>query len=686
MRKLSIDIETYCEIDILSAGAYRYAEESEIILFGYSVDDGQVQCIDMSDWLQQVSEWDYHITDILPPHILKALTDPDVIKTAHNAPFEISNISNYFGIKLDPSQWRCSAVLSANAGYPLSLDGASQAIGTVQKKDKEGKDLIRYFCVPCKPTKANGGRTRNLPEHAPEKWAKFIDYCKQDVATERDISDTLSWVNIPQSEQNLWQLDQIINSAGVKVDIRLAKNAIEMDERFRKRLTEEAKSITGLSNPNSPVQLKDWLSAVEGVPVTGLTKDTVKAMLKTFRNKNARRILEIRKEMAKTSVKKYMAIINAVGLYDRIRGLIQFYGANRTGRWAGRLVQVQNLPTIDYDSAVLDAIRQLVLEGNDELLELIYGPIPAQLSQLIRTCFIPEDGHRFIVIDYSAIEARVIAWLANEQWRLDVFKGDGKIYEASAAAMFKVPVESIDKGSPLRKKGKVAELACGYQGGINALIKMGGEEMGLTEEEMRDIIAAWRKASPNIVKLWHGLENAAKEAIRTGMLIKYGDKGIAFKMKRGTLHFLLPSGRCLRYPKAALELAEIKIPEKVKITVNGEIVEKTIYNRKTVEKITFWATNQTTKQWEKSDTYGGKLTENLVQAAARDCLANGMMNLHGAGYKIVMHVHDEVVLEMPKGVGSLKEATSLMCRLAPWMKGLPLTADGFEADYYKKEE
>lgn len=933
MRELSIDIESYSEIDI-KAGVYKYAERAEILLFAYSVDGGEVECVDMTE--------DNMCDAALPPKIFEALTDPNVIKKAFNANFERTVIGEYFNTYLDPEQWQCTMILAASAGLPLSLDEASKALGTAEKKDTIGKALIKYFCVPCKPTKANGGRTRNLPEHAPEKWAQFIEYCKQDVVTEQAICDSLSWLKIPAKEKELWDLDQKINERGVKVDMSLVHSAIRLDKTFRERLTNEAVNITGLDNANSVAQIKQWLEDEEMTDVKSLSKDSVQALIKTVDSEKAKRVLQIRAEMSKTSVKKYTTAIKAISSDGRVRGMFQFCGANRTWRWAGRILQLHNLPKITYeDPLVLDQLRNLVLEEDADTIDLCFGSIPNQLSELIRTMFVPEKGSRLLVGDYKAIEAVLLAWLAGEQWRLDIFKGEGKIYEASAAAMFNVPIETIKKGEgnyPLRAKGKVAELACiaegqlvltdkglvpiekvsifdkvwdgsdwathegvifkgykevikyeglsatkdhlvwvcgergpvpfgqaatrgshlvqsgnggcpvrvgsnyqlgkkmekrmegtygasyvyrmpqreldklplikswknkrlsrllatqtstslvrakiergqtalrkpqheklqklrrqrdtiqvhlnngickvgtgefgnarkglrlgssgqqrslrswksqiriqkrqlrqpeeygnsrlgteimavcqnssyqneisrfnsrtdfrksafsssgkaqelatntrkvkvfdilnagpnnrftvsnvlvhncGYQGGVGALEKMGALNMGLTAEELPAIIKAWRAASPNIVKLWYGLQRAAIDAIETGELVKYGDKGLAFKMKRGNLLFRLPSGRCLVYPQAAILNYIRKVPiYEERFKPDGSPYQKLVrYEHKPSKKITFYGVNPDTKQWGLLDTYGGKLTENCLASDTKVLTLRGKINI-----------------------------------------------------------
>ena len=710
MRELSIDIETYCEVDIKSAGLYKYAAEAEIILFAYSVDKRPPKCIDLL------------AGEIIPPEIIAMMLDKNVRKTAHNAPFEIEVISNAMNLDLDEYQWRCSAVLAAIAGYPMSLDEASKALGTAEKKDGEGKALIRYFCIPCKPTKANGGRTRNLPHHAPEKWAKFIEYCKQDVVTEQAITEELAWVELPEVEHRLWCLDQQINRRGWKVDIQMANCAIELDKIYRERLSREAVILTGLSNPNSPAQIKTWLQ--ENIPdfdklpttvikkvgpapdhygmadgedewdedakvLSGLTKDIVTQLLKLDLDPRVKRVLEIRQEMGKTSIKKYIAMIKAAGKGDRVRGLFQFCGAGRTWRWAGRLVQVQNLPRILLDLAELMAARELVKARDLENIEWVFGSLSNILSQLIRTAFISEYKKRLLVLDFSAIEAVMLAWLADEQWRLDIFKGSGKIYEASASQMFKVGIETIAKGKEnysMRAKGKVAELACGYGGGVHALEKMGALDMGLTTQELPFIIKKWREASPNIVRFWYSLQRSAIQCIETGEKIDTGYKGIYFSMKKGALLLYLPSGRCLMYPKASIKEVTKRVPiMKEFIGLSGEpIMKQTGWELKTRKTIFFWGINQTTKKWEEMTTYSGKLCENICQAVARDCLANAMMNIDAVGIDIVATVHDEIIAEMPLNVTSIKEMKKLMLKPAPWMAGLPLRAEGDESLYYNK--
>lgn len=673
MRELSIDIETYCEVDIKTAGAYKYAEKSEIILFGYSFDYEPPKCIDLLSGEE------------LPDEVWEALTDPNVIKRAHNAPFEIACISEYFDIFLPIEQWRCTAVLSVSAGLPMSLDEASKALGTIEKKDSIGKSLIRYFCIPCKPSKVNDGRTRNLPEHAPDKWSQFIEYCKQDVVTEQAICKELSWVSIPETEQELWFLDHKINSNGVKIDRVLASKAILMDDAFRGVLIEEAKKLTGLSNPNSPLQLKEWLENKENIEVESLTKDSVQELLKTVKSPEARRLLEIRALLAKSSIKKYQAMLNAAGRGDRVRGMFQFGGAGRTMRWSGRLCQPQNYPRIALNDVFLESVRNLAKTEEPDLIELCYGDLPNMLSQLTRTAFVAEQGSRFIVADHSAIEARVVSWLAGEQWVIDVFKTHGKIYEATASQMFGVPIDEITKTNPLRQKGKISQLALSYAGGVGALITMGALAMGLEETELPGIVKAWREANPMTVKFWYDLENAAKLAITSGETIKVGDKGISFTMKKGNLLLSLPSRRNLVYANASIETVVKRMVFKEIVTLpDGSQVLEDKAKLVEREQICFYGVDQTTKQWVKQNTYSGKLCENVTQAVARDCLAVSMTNLDKVGYKIVMTIHDECVLEMPFKQGSVEEVNRLMVIPRDWMRGLPLKSEGGENIYYSK--
>src|SRR5690606_18812749 len=569
--------------------------------------------------------------------------------TAFNANFERVTINRHFGIPTPPEQWSCTMVHSLMLDLPGSLEGVGKALRLDVQKDQAGKRLIQYFSVPCKPTKANGGRTRNLPEHDPEKWRAFIEYCRRDVEVEREIRRRLAKYPIPEREHRLWCLDQRINDRGFLVDLDLAEKAVEADRQHREQLIQEAVTLTGIENPNSVAQLKEWLEAKEGVKVDSLNKKSLPKLMDEV-SPTGRRLLAIRQELGKSSVKKYEAIQRAVCKDHRVRGLFQFYGA-RTGRWAGRLVQVQNLPGTKLPD--LELAREMLKEGRFEDIDMLFGSLQEVLSQLIRTAFIPPKGKRLLVCDYSAIEARVIAWLAGEEWRLDVFNGHGKIYEASASKMFGVPIEKITKGSELRQKGKVAELALGYQGGPGALISMGALDMGLSEDELPELVKAWRKANPKIVKIWHDVEEAAIRAVKDKRPIKL-QYDIAFIPESGILVLLLPSGRRLSYAKPRLELDE----------------------RFGKESLTYIGDNSRLK------TYGGKLVENIVQAVARDCLAEAMIRLDKAGYDIVAHVHDEIIAE---GDQDIKEMEAIMSEPIPWAPGLPLRADGFETEFYRKD-
>ncbi|OZI09206.1 hypothetical protein BWI93_05215 [Siphonobacter sp. BAB-5385] len=647
---LSIDIETYSSVDLRSTGVYPYiaSPDFQILMLAYSIDGGEVDVFDLT-------------FDPLPEVFVTWLLSPNVTKTAWNAAFERLCLSKYLGVDLPVEQWDCSMIRGARAGYPLQLGLAAKAMGLEQEKDTAGKNLIKHFSVPCKPTKTNGGRTRNLPEHDREKWAQYIEYNRQDVVVEMAIRERIVNIPVTEFEQRLYCLDQKINDMGILVDVELALNAIEMQETYVSRITQEASELTGLDNPNSVKQLLAWLDE-NGQPSEKLRKSDVSEMLDSKAlTEKVRRALEIRQEASKSSVKKYQAMLNYLGEDQRVRGLFQFYGANRTGRWAGRGIQLQNLP--QNHLAAIEVARRAVKSGNAGLLSLLYRSIPDTLSQLIRTAFIPKEGHVLIISDFSAIEARVLAWLAGEQWRLDVFKTHGKIYEASASQMFKIPIEEITKGSPLRQKGKVSELALGYQGGPNALITMGALKQGLTEDELPSIVSKWRKASPAIVRLWADLEAAAIEAIeRPGYWVKCG-KFLRLILKQKTLFIELPSGRMLSYLNATLK------PSKYG---NGKM------------SIAYQGLSQEKKVWGHQDTYGGKLTENVVQAIARDCLAEALIRLDDAGYTIVTHVHDEVVLEEPEDRADVEKIDKIMSTPMPWAADLPLKAEGFIAKFYQK--
>ncbi|TGE33348.1 DNA polymerase [Desulfosporosinus sp. Sb-LF] len=647
MDVLGIDIETFSTVDLKKVGVYSYtsAPAFEILLFAYAWNDDPVQLVDLA------------AGKTIPTDVLAALTDDSIIKTAFNAAFERTCLSVYLRKLLASDSWRCTAVQSAMLGLPLHLAGVAKVLDLEQQKMTAGKALIRYFCSPCKPTKVNGGRTRNSQIHASEKWATFSEYCKQDVEVERAIRVKLSKFPISNKEQELWTLDQRINDRGVLIDTKLVENAIECDKLYKAGVTDEAKELTGLDNPNSVAQLKDWL-LYNGIEVVSLSKKVVAEMAGTSQGE-IQKLLRLRQEMAKTSVKKYNAMQRAVCPDNKVRGLLQFYGANRTGRWAGRLVQVQNLPQ-NHLPDLKDA-RDIVKSGEFDFLEMLYESVPGVLSELIRTAFIPDKGHRFIVADFSAIEARVIAWLAGEAWRMEVFKTHGKIYEASASQMFKVPIERIVKGNPeyeLRQKGKIAELALGYGGSVGALTAMGALTMGVKEDELKPLVVAWRAANPNITKFWWDVDKAAINAVKNRIPQSVGD--IKFIFKSGILFITLPSGRNLSYIKPKLKLN--------KFDREGLVYEGIGEN----------------KQWGLIDTYGPKLVENITQAVARDCLAEAMLRIDKAGYKIAFHVHDEAVITAPIGEGSLEDVCSIMGQPISWAAGLPLKADGFEAEFYKK--
>lgn len=665
MNTLTIDIETYSGTDI-KQGVYKYTQDPDftILLFGYAYNDDPVQVIDLTR-----EDFESHREEMHT--VFKDLADPTILKTAFNAAFERVCIQQYFNNENSPlfypytlpiDQWQCTSVLAGVAGLPMNLDGASKALKLTQTKDAAGKALIKYFTMPCKPTKTNGMRTRNLPEHSTEKhnWKDFIEYCRQDVEVERAIRKQLSYVRISQEEHTLYHLDQQINDNGVLIDSAFVDKAIAIDEEFKSRLAAEAIKLSGIENPNSRNQILEWLQA-EGEDATTLRKADIPELIANSDNPDVKRLLTLRQELSKTSTSKYLMMRSAAGYDDRLRGLFQFYGASRTGRWAGRLVQPQNLPRIHFTPDTLDLARRTVAQGYTSTVEMVFGDVTDTLSQLIRTAFIASKGSRFIVSDFSAIEARVIAWLAGEQWRLDVFNTHGKIYEASAAAMFKVPIESIKKGSDMRQRGKLTELGCGFGGSVDALIRMGALEGGVKEEELQGLVDAWRAASPKIVKLWKDLEIAAIRAVSSGTKVSM-QFGMSFETHNNTLWFTLPSGRKLAYYE--VDLAE---------------------NRWGGKQIVFKGMDQMRKIYGNQSTYGAKLAENGVQAIARDCVAYAMTRLHAAGYKIVMHVHDEVVLEMPYGQGSEAEVAEIMSQGAPWAKGLPLVADGYETEYYKKD-
>jgi len=645
---LSCDIETYSSVDLAKSGVFRYceAEDFEILLFGYSVNGGLVQVVDLARGEQ------------MPEIILEALTDNSVVKWAFNAAFERICLSRFLGLPtgtyLDPSSWRCTMIWSAYLGLPLSLMGVGAVLGLEKQKLSEGKDLIRYFCIPCAPTIVNGGRKRNHPADAPEKWELFVDYNKRDVEVELAIHRRIWRLPVPDLIWDEYHLDQRINDRGVLIDRQLARSAIEMDSLSRQELVSRMKEITDLKNPNSVTQVKTWL-AENGLEVDSLgKKDVISALDGAPRG--IKEVLELRLQLAKSSVRKYQAMENAACSDDRARGMFQFYGANRTGRWSGRLIQAQNLKRNSIED--LAVARTLVKGGNYEAVKLLYGDVPDTLSQLVRTAFIPKSDHRFIVSDFSAIEARVLSWLAGETWRMDIFAEDGDIYCASASQMFKVPVEKHGQNAHLRQKGKVSELALGYNGSVGALKAMGALEMGLEENELKPLVDAWRQSNPNIVQLWWDVDKAAKDAVREKTTTN--THGIRFSYESGFLFITLPSGRRLAYVKPRIGTNDFGSDCVTYEGVGG------------------------TKKWERIDTFGGKLVENVVQAISRDLLCYAMQQLEAAGCRIVMHIHDEVVIEAPKEM-EVDEVGRIMSIVPSWADGLMLSAAGYEADFYMKD-
>lgn len=646
MKELSIDLETYSDVDLSKCGVYRYAESDafEILLFGYSVDNSPVEVIDLT------------AGEEIPGEIIDALMDDHVTKWAFNATFERVCLSKLLGKKLDPSSWKCSMIWAAYMGLPLSLEGAGSVLKLTDQKMKEGKDLIRYFCRPCTPTKANGGRTRNLPEHAPDKWEIFKAYNKRDVEVELSIKQRLGKFPVPESVWEEYHLDQEINDRGIKLDMNVVRNAITFDERSKQSLMIAMQSITGLDNPGSVIQMKGWLER-QGVEIESLGKKEVANYIKETAdcvNENISQALQLRLSLAKSSVKKYQAMANAVCRDGRAHGMFQFYGANRSGRWAGRLIQLQNLPQNHMSD--LGEARTLVRTGDYETLEMLYEDVPDTLSQLIRTAFIPELGYKFIVSDYSAIEARVLAYLAGEDWRQKVFAEGGDIYCASAQEMFKVPVVKHGVNGHLRQKGKIAELALGYGGSTGALIAMGALEMGLSEEELLPLVNMWRESNPNIVRLWWDVDVAVKETIKTHGMAEV--RGIRFSYRSGMLFITLPSGRQLSYVKPRM----------------GE-------NRFGGESVTYEGVG-TTKKWERIESYGPKFVENIIQAISRDLLCYAMRNL--SHYRIVGHVHDELIIECSPDT-TVEEICKIMSQSPPWMPDILIRGDGYECEYYQKD-
>lgn len=644
MKQISIDIETYSSTNLNQTGVYRYADSDdfELLLFGYATDFGPVKVVDLTQG------------EKIPAQIIKALDNPNIIKSAFNAQFERVCLSRYVGHRLKPAGWHCSRVWSATLGLPLSLRDVGSVLGLPRQKITAGKELVRYFCTPCKPTKANQNRTRNFPYHAPDKWQQFKQYNQRDVEVEMEITQKLSWFPVPQSEwQNYW-MDQDINDRGIKIDQQLVDNAIKCQSEFHDQYLEKAKELTGLANPNSPLQLKDWLTQ-QGVQVDSLSKAAVAQLLQNTTGK-VHQVLALRKLLSKSSVKKYQAMQKAKCKDDRVHGLLQFYGANRTGRWAGRLVQVQNLPRNSMPD--LEASRALVKQGNFSALAMLYDSVPDVLSQLIRTAFIPKENCHFYVADFSAVEAQVIAWLSGEEWRQEAFAHNKDIYCASASQMFGVPVIKHGINGNLRQKGKIAELALGYGGSIGALKAMGATKLGLTEDELPPLVEMWRQASPHIVHFWWDIDKAAKVCIKTRLPQESHD--MKFTYRSGCMFLKLRSGRSLCYPQPKIGI-----------------------NRFGSESITFMGIN-TVKKWSRIETYGAKLVENIVQATSRDLLAEAMHRLEATGNPVVMYIHDEAVIEAPTGC-SLATMVKIMTEVPDWANGLILNAAGFVGDFYKKD-
>lgn len=642
MRTLSIDIETYSDVDLSKCGVYKYASSPafEILLFGYAVDGGDVRLVDLACGEQ------------IPDEVICALSDASVAKWAFNAMFERVCLSNFLGEWLEPEGWHCTMVWSATLGLPLSLENAGAVLGMEKQKLAEGKDLIRYFCVPCKPTKANGGRTRNLSEHDPEKWGRFKAYNLRDVETEMQIQQRLSNFPVPDAIWEEYHLDQEINDRGIGVDMELVRQAIAIDARSREQLTDALQELTGLENPNSVQQMKQWL-ADHGLETDTLGKKAVAELVKTAQEP-LREVLSLRQQLAKSSVKKYTAMENAVCADSRAHGMFQFYGANRTGRFSGRLIQLQNL----YKNTMPDLAqaRALVRSGNYEALSMLYEDIPDTLSQLIRTAFVPQDGRKFIVADFSAIEARVLAWLAGERWVSEVFEKGGDIYCETAARMFHCRVEKHGENAELRQKGKQATLSCGYGGSVGALKAMGALEAGMTEEELQPLVDSWRAANPNIVRFWWEVDRAIKECVKKRVPTE--THGLRFDYQSAMLFITLPSGRRLAYVKPRI----------------GE-------NRFGGESVTYMGVGGT-KKWERLESYGPKFVENIVQGTARDILCYAMQTLKNCS--IVAHVHDEIIIEADRWM-SVAAVCEQMGRTPPWVKGLKLRADGYECEFYQKD-
>jgi len=654
-KTMAVDVETFSAADLKEVGVHRYVEDPtfEVLLIAYSVDDGPVIVIDEKTLSNEDLERRIEFFNLL--------VDPAVTKYAYNAAFERSCLAKWAEEPMPPEQWKCTMVHALMCGLPGSLAAVGMALGLPEDKlkDKQGKALIDYFCKPCKPTKANGGRVRNLPAHDPEKWKLFIEYNRQDVVTETEIRHRLDQINrVPEREQELWQLDQQINDHGIRIDVPMVEKIVDFDEIRAGELMEEARQITGLSNPNSLQQLKGWLLD-KGVAVTSLDKDALEELLKEDLPQDVRRVLQIRKASGKTSTAKYAKMLGAVCSDDRLRGILQFYGANRAGRWTGKLVQVHNLAKNYMPD--LDLARELTAAGDFDTLQTLYGEPSFVFSELVRTAFIPSAGNKFVVSDFSAIEARVVAWVAGEEWVLDAFRQGKDIYCETASMMYHVPVVKHGENGHLRQRGKVAVLACGYQGGVGAMRAM--DTTGtIPDEELQSVVDQWRQANPKIVQLWKKVELAAKSAIEDHRMHTI-QRNISFGYRNGNLYITLPSGRSLCYFGARLK--------------DGQYGDQIVYK----------GVNQTTKKWEDTETYGGKLVENIVQGIARDCLAEAMMRVAGLGYRIVMHVHDEMIVDTddPEPMEALEDINYAMSMPIDWAPGLPLKGDGYVCDYYRKD-
>lgn len=656
-KNLFIDVETYSSVDIKESGAYKYIEspDFEILIIGYALDDGPVKIVDLAQGEEMPEEFE------------EALLDPNCVKVAHNAVFERLSFKR-IGYNVPAEQWYCTSVKAAYCGLPLSLDGVSKALNLTDKKIDTGKALIKYFSCPCKATRVNGMRTRNYPEHAPEKWEMYKEYNKYDVLAEREIFKRLEAYIIPNIERKMYVLDQNINDRGILVDMELAESAIAVDNTYTSILTQHAQQLTGLENPNSPVQIRQWIEKTTGCVVMSLSKETMPDLMKEFADyPDVIELLNIRKKLSKTSIKKYYAMLNCAMKDHRVRGTFQFYGANRTGRWAGRLLQLQNLSKNHISH--IEVPREMIRARDWESVEMMYDDVADILSQLVRTALIASPGKVFSVADFSAIEARVISWLANEKWRMDVFRGDGKIYEATGAKMFNVPISAITKGSVLRDKSKISELALGYEGSLGALKRMGGERMGLSDTEMMSLVRKWRSANPAIVDMWKEIDEASKEAVRYQRPVSCTCRNIIFDCNGEFMTIQLPSGRKLFYygPKFKdKKIGRSMMPTRV-LCYQGVVQE--------------------TKQWGEIDTYGGKLTENIVQAISRDLLGNSMLNLEANDYHPVCHIHDEVLCEVPEenAQAYYEEMASIMGTPPEWASDLPLRADGYTTPFYLKD-